>query len=42
MSKSMVGIAGGGGSNQSVVFKLEELRKDILTIINNNSINTFC
>lgn len=41
MSKSMVGIAGGGGSNQSVVFKLEELRKDILTIINNNSINTF-
>jgi len=38
MSKSMVGITGGTGSNQSFVFKLNELRTDILAIIQNNSI----
>jgi len=38
MSKSMVGITGGTGSNQSFVFKLNELRTDILAIIQNNYI----
>ena len=38
MSKSMVGITSGSNSNQSFVFKLNELRTDILTIIRNNSI----